>query len=499
MDWLKALWNRTKVVAATYTWTFIVVITLNQLLFFGFCLNPVCIIAAMPHCLAITVFLGSILNNANGWGDKKEEEIKKEFKPRAAHQRKRQSGSYRAEPGPKYEPIIKSSSSFQKRSAAPGTVNQTTKQTNKKYENPNRSAINIDKNEIVSLNESRVKASSISSSNAPSIVKKTDYDRPGLKTAQTKHRETIRSKIRDQLQTKTKSRIREKMRNDMESHLSQVSNKISTSELGRVYGVKAKPYLFDYLVELGHIKKENKKYELTSGGINIGGGYKTNQKGERWVVWDKQRISGLVEKYKAGFVEKLPFHHLMHITHVDNLETILQHGLLPHNNKYQKKDISNQTVNDRRDKQESVFKHKLHDYVPFYMNVKNPMLYQVQKEYGDSVVILSLTKSICLNEKTVFSYGNAATSDADFLGNMVDVQNLNWDLIFSTQWSNNGIVNTEIKSKMMSECLVYGGVKSKDIVCINCPSHKTKSMVEEICRRSNIGAQIVLDRRFFFD
>jgi len=63
------LWQRTKNVAATYTWTFIVVMVLNQLLFFGFCLNPICLIAAMPHVLAITVALGSWFNKENGWGN----------------------------------------------------------------------------------------------------------------------------------------------------------------------------------------------------------------------------------------------------------------------------------------------------------------------------------------------------------------------------------------------------------------------------------------------
>ncbi|MCE7556578.1 hypothetical protein [Aliivibrio fischeri] len=63
------LWERTKSVAKMYTGTFIVVMLLNQLVFFGFCLNPICIIAAMPHVLAITAFLGSWLNKESGWGD----------------------------------------------------------------------------------------------------------------------------------------------------------------------------------------------------------------------------------------------------------------------------------------------------------------------------------------------------------------------------------------------------------------------------------------------
>ena len=64
------LWERTKEVAATYTVTFIVVMILNQLLFFGFCLNPICLIAAMPHVLLITVFVGSIINKIGKWGER---------------------------------------------------------------------------------------------------------------------------------------------------------------------------------------------------------------------------------------------------------------------------------------------------------------------------------------------------------------------------------------------------------------------------------------------
>jgi hypothetical protein len=56
------LWRKTKEVASMYTGTFIVVMLLNQLIFFGFCLNPVCLIAAMPHVLFITVIIGTWLN-----------------------------------------------------------------------------------------------------------------------------------------------------------------------------------------------------------------------------------------------------------------------------------------------------------------------------------------------------------------------------------------------------------------------------------------------------
>ena len=66
---LGKLWDRTVNIATMYTGTFIVVMLLNQLLFFGFCLNPICLVAAMPHVLFITAVVGSWINKENSWGD----------------------------------------------------------------------------------------------------------------------------------------------------------------------------------------------------------------------------------------------------------------------------------------------------------------------------------------------------------------------------------------------------------------------------------------------
>jgi len=44
--------------AKVYFWTFILVLILNQVLFFGACLNAVCLVAALPHVSIISFFLG---------------------------------------------------------------------------------------------------------------------------------------------------------------------------------------------------------------------------------------------------------------------------------------------------------------------------------------------------------------------------------------------------------------------------------------------------------
>lgn len=61
--WFKELWIRTKEVALTYIVTFVVVMFLNQLLFFRLCSELYCLVAALPHVSVITFFLGTWIIN----------------------------------------------------------------------------------------------------------------------------------------------------------------------------------------------------------------------------------------------------------------------------------------------------------------------------------------------------------------------------------------------------------------------------------------------------
>lgn len=92
-----SLWERTKTVAAKYTGTFFVVMLLNQLLFFGLCLNPICLVAAMPHVLLITVFIGSWINNESGWGDEEPKELVSDTPSETPSRRKPQTPPKKAE------------------------------------------------------------------------------------------------------------------------------------------------------------------------------------------------------------------------------------------------------------------------------------------------------------------------------------------------------------------------------------------------------------------
>lgn len=67
-----------------------------------------------------------------------------------------------------------------------------------------------------------------------------------------------------------------------------------------------------------------------------------------------------------------------HITHLKNLSSVLEKGILSNSEAFLRAypvDISNHDVQRWRTKKDPFYGRMLHDYVPLYINAKNPMLY----------------------------------------------------------------------------------------------------------------------------
>ena len=150
------------------------------------------------------------------------------------------------------------------------------------------------------------------------------------------------------------------------------------------------------------------------------------------------------------------------MTHIDNLDSILKYGLLSHNNSYKKVDISNKEVNSRRNKLEPIYNKNLHDYVPFYFNPRNAMLYRNQKMFDENIIILGFSKDLLLLEDSIFTNGNAASDDTIYSNDINYLLKMDWDSIYSRSWygSDN---ESFIKWSMMAEVLIYKKVKIKNL------------------------------------
>ncbi len=151
------------------------------------------------------------------------------------------------------------------------------------------------------------------------------------------------------------------------------------------------------------------------------------------------------------------------ITHIDNLQTILQKGIFaanfaPDDASY--KFIADRDLTDRRkDKPIPLEGHSvLGDYVPFYFGERSPMLYTIHRKMPTSqeeviyllVKLESLTLAGCAY---CFTDGHASQQMTKFFTATEDLERLDWATIKSRNWRNTDEDNDR-KRRKSAELLV---------------------------------------------
>lgn len=193
--------------------------------------------------------------------------------------------------------------------------------------------------------------------------------------------------------------------------------------------------------------------------------------------------------------ENYRIEYLYHITDISNLQNILNYGILSHNQAHNyhllKKDISNQAVNDRRDKIENIYNRNLHDYVPLYFNPKNPML-SARRDIQDKIIILCIEKTLLYRNDVLISDGNAASSNTIFFKGRENLTELDWNCINASVWNK----IEDGTRKRCSEILVPNKIHSNFFRKILVYSDKIVKLVEPIVKNRNI--EIEINNKFYF-
>jgi hypothetical protein len=189
-------------------------------------------------------------------------------------------------------------------------------------------------------------------------------------------------------------------------------------------------------------------------------------------------------------LEQYDFTSLDHMTHVNNLDTIFKYGLQAHGTSYKKVDISNHEVNNRRESRENIYGRKIHDYVPFYFNPRNAMMY---KNRNEDVVILAFDKKLLLNNNVLFTDKNASTDSVHFYKNLDDLDKIKWNFVKSDSWYDKAPI---VKQVMMAEVLVYKNVSISYLKGIYVKNETTKNM---LMKRYNLPSRkIAIKPNLFF-
>lgn len=137
--------------------------------------------------------------------------------------------------------------------------------------------------------------------------------------------------------------------------------------------------------------------------------------------------------------------YFFHFTHLQNLDSIVKHGILSTNKKkelgIEHLDVASESIQERRSSMNVTCapNGKVHDYVPFYFCSRNPMfLSLVNSKNVDQqmMVFLAFKSERLLADDVVFTDASANTiPPPNFYNDPTDLDKLDWTAIESKKWS----------------------------------------------------------------
>lgn len=188
---------------------------------------------------------------------------------------------------------------------------------------------------------------------------------------------------------------------------------------------------------------------------------------------------------------KALFERFFYIAHLKNLASIRASGLLSHNAMIARGiihvDIADPGAQRWRDRPEPVFGRSIHDYVPLYINPRNPMLYR-RREWHRELTIIKISASIIQAYSHVYTDGNAASKTTAFASNRTVVEK-SIPALTSNSWAD----FPDGKRQMCAEVLVFPSVQSMYLEGAICSNAETAREVRKICNLVS-----VIDPQMFF-
>jgi hypothetical protein len=263
----------------------------------------------------------------------------------------------------------------------------------------------------------------------------------------------------------------------------------STTNIAKEYGLIPSKFI-SFLEDCKLIYRDDKSLRLSSEAIKLGGTYNISENG-KWIIWPKNALVEFIYKFnnfRIDILNNYSVNYFYHMTHINNIQSILKYGLLPNGNNYQINDISDLDVNNRRFKLEPIYNKSIHKYVPLYFNPKNAMLY-VRKNIQQDIVILVLKKDLILKNKVVFTDGNASCAITKFFNKIEDLSQLDWECLKDNTWND----HIDGKRKRMAEILVPDYVSIDNIEYIICNNTNVKIKIEDILKQMNLNIKIYKD------
>ena len=202
---------------------------------------------------------------------------------------------------------------------------------------------------------------------------------------------------------------------------------------------------------------------------------------------------------------------IYHITHIDNLPSILQEdGLLANNhldNQYI--NIAHGTIQDRRAmiSVPCAGRGTLHDYVPFYFAPRSPMLFTINKgnvqnyNGGQQQIIYFIVEIAAIAEANIpytFTDGHAVMAYSSFCEDLNGLTYIiDWELMESRYWADTD-EDPDRKRRRQAEFLIYQRCPWRLVREIGVKDSSIKTKVINILQQSDDQTPVNIHNEWYF-
>lgn len=188
-----------------------------------------------------------------------------------------------------------------------------------------------------------------------------------------------------------------------------------------------------------------------------------------------------------------------HMTHLDNLRSILKSGELRSYNKMRGNSYHNLANEDvqkgRAGITVDVSNRPLHDYVPLYFGWKTPMVAWNQK-HNEELIFLRFSLDILKRTDTVITDGNARAKATQFRS-FTDISNLEIIDAHATN-SVKYAHDDEFKRRKQAELLILDSLPLSEVLDIVCFSESSKSLIVNLFKEFDITKPVKANAGWYF-
>ena len=187
---------------------------------------------------------------------------------------------------------------------------------------------------------------------------------------------------------------------------------------------------------------------------------------------------------------------LHYITPINNIPSILQHGILSHKRaeRITHETVALQEVQERRKDKRLPTGKWLHDYVNLYICARNPMMYR-RRDLHQDLCVLRISPEVLDIRGAVVADRNASSEYAAFYPSPEGLRKVNGELVFSEYWTHpDQILEWEHKSIKCAEILIPDRLDPSYIM----GAYGSARQSIRRLRENGLTGNIVVDEHMFF-